>query len=456
MFLIPGIIALFAFALLRPHEIFESLNGLSSVALLGLAAFGLVLDARVGVSRPRGSALLLTAAVFTAWSILTVTIKAPGGMGEQVSVFGASIMMFAIIAEGVRSFRAVSVVAGVLLTITLVLAVLGVEQGLSPTVCYLRGEDASAAAEGATIDGRPCVKRLDCEEGAPAGSEYLCEHPGLFGTHSIAGRVRFRGILEDPNELAWTLSMGVPLAFAFRERRRTRKRLLLLIATVALAGICVIMTKSRSGQMALAAVLAVYFIRRFGWRGVFAAAVVVVPLMLLGGRSGQEADESSMERVESWAEALQMWRENPIFGVGFGQYSEHYYLTAHNSFMLTLAELGPLGLFLWTACVYLAAKVLIRMQLDLRDRPEANVARSWSVALLASMVGMIVSAAFLSLAYHTALWIYLGLVGALYAAVRRHDPSWRVTIGWRDLALLGGLDVVIVGAFAFYIRWKGV
>jgi hypothetical protein len=456
MFLIPGIIALFIFALLRPHEIFEPLNGLNSVTLLGAAALGWVLDTRIRVSRPRGSALLLIAFVFTGWAIVTVTVKAPSSMGEQLSVFGASILMFLIIAEGVRSFRGVNVIAGVLLAITLVLAGLGVEQGLSSSICYLRGEDASAAAEGATIDGRPCTTRRDCEEGAPAGSEFLCEHPGLLGTHSIAGRVRFRGILEDPNELAWTISMGVPLAFAFRERRRTEGRLALLVVTVMLAGMCVIMTKSRSGQLALAAVLAVYFLRRFGKRGVFAAVPVVVTLLLLGGRSGQEADESSMERLESWAEGLQMWRENPVLGVGFGQFSEHHYLTAHNSFMLTLAEMGPLGLLLWTGCIYLAAKILIRMQIDLRDRPEAIDARSWSTALLASLVGMVISAAFLSLAYHTALWIYLGLVGALYAAVRQHEPGWRVGFGWRDLMLLGGIDVAIVSGFALYIRWKGV
>ena len=49
------------------------------------------------------------------------------------------------------------------------------------------------------------------------GVEYMCEHPGFLGTHSIAGRVRYRGLLKDPNELAWAVGLGVPFAFALYE-----------------------------------------------------------------------------------------------------------------------------------------------------------------------------------------------------------------------------------------------
>jgi O-antigen ligase len=182
----------------------------------------------------------------------------------------------------------------------------------------------------------------------------------------------------------------------------------------------------------------------------------VVPIILLGGRSGAEADSSSEERLECWAEALSMWRENPLFGVGQGQFTQHHYLTAHNSFLLTLAELGPLGLILWSAALYFAFKIAIRVQTDFARTVDAAAARTWAAALTASLAGMLISSFFLSLAYHTILWAFLGLVGALYASVRAHDPAWRVRFGWRDLAFVVGVDAMIVTGVAAYLRLKGV
>jgi O-antigen ligase len=338
---------------------------------------------------------------------------------------------------------------------TLGLSVIGVEQWLAPKVCYIAGETTATGA-GDKLDGRPCSTNDSCREGGVPSNEYLCEHPGMFDTHSIVGRVRFRGILEDPNELAWAISMGVPLAFGLFERKRTRGRLALLIGIVVLGGMCVVFTKSRSGQLSLMAVFGVYFLRRFGWRGALAGAILSLPLLLLGGRTGAEADSSSEERLGCWAAALDMWRENPLMGVGEGQFTQHHYLTAHNSFLLTLAELGPLGILLFSGSLFMATKIAIRAQIDLAGRPDAAVARSWATALLASLAGLIISAAFLSIAYHALLWVFLGLAGALYAGIRKHDPEFRVRFGLRDMALVFAADTVLVAAIALYIRIKGI
>jgi hypothetical protein len=84
------------------------------------------------------------------------------------------------------------------------------------------------------------------------------------------------------------------------------------------------------------------------------------------------------------------------------------------------------------------------------------VARSWATALLASLAGLIISAAFLSIAYHALLWVFLGLAGALYAGIRKHDPEFRVRFGLRDMALVFAADTVLVAAIALYIRIKGI
>jgi hypothetical protein len=460
MLILPALASLFTYLFWRPHQVFAALQSLSINTLIGFALLAYVLDLRTGWTRLRGSPLLVLLGCLWAWCILTVVIKSPENLGVEFAKLTTSFLMLIFVSEGLQSFRSIKAMAVLLLLFTFGLATLGVDQGLTPTVCYRRADDIATAEDTTNVvgfDGRACATRAQCnEEAGVAGGEYGCEHPGWLGTSSIEGRVRYLGILEDPNELAWVLTMGLPFCFAFYEERRSAKRLALLIAGIAITATCVIMTKSRSGQLGLVAALALYFIRRYRARGAIAALIAGLPVLLLGGRSGEEADSSSLERLDCWSEALSMWRENPVLGVGSGQFTEHNALTAHNSFLLTLAELGPIGFLLWTTAIYFAFKITVRIQTELAGDEHAAVARSWAMAMLASLTGLIVSAFFLSIAYHPALWIYLGLAGALYAAVRKHAPNFRVGLSWRDVAFVAGLDGALVMAIYVYLRLKGV
>jgi hypothetical protein len=456
MFVIPALAALFTFVFLRPHEVFEPLKGLTINMLMAAIAVAFVLDIRLGFARPRGSRLLVFIGCMIALAIFSILIRAPSTLNEQILLLGTSLIAFVAISEGVQTFRSLSVIASILVTLTIILAAMGVYQGLQPKICYVRGSDFAGSTTGEIVDGRPCEVTDDCEIGGTIkGAEYLCEHPGLFNTHSIGGRVRFRGLLEDPNELCVVLAMGAPLAFGLYERKRTKGRLAFALFTFALATVCVIMTQSRSGQMSILAAVGVFFVRRFGKKGLAVAGLLSVPLLILGGRTGEEADSSSMQRLECWAEALEMWRENPVLGVGQGQFIEHHFLTAHNSFLLTLAEMGPLGLLIYSSTLYFALKITLRAQIEL-DRPEAAVARSWGASLMASLAALTVSSFFLSVPFSTILWMFLALAGSFYAAVRLHEPGWRVRFGLRDLALIAFVDVSMVVLLSVYIRLKGV
>ena len=54
------------------------------------------------------------------------------------------------------------------------------------------------------------------------------------------------------------------------------------------------------------------------------------------------------------------------------------------------------------------------------------------------------------------IWAYLGVIAAFYAAVRAHEPSWRVRFGWRDLGAVVLIDFVLITGIAGYIRMKGI
>ncbi len=450
MFVIPTIAALLLFVYFRPHEIFETLKPLTFNLIAVLLAWGYVMDVWLGFVRPRTTALLWLGSTFLAFCVFSHAVKASPSIGVAIPVLGASLLVFLLVSLGLPTFRAIEATAAVLLAITLVIASIGVHQALSPLSCIKYSPFTKSLAS----DGRPCTDSVDpqeCRVGGAPDVRYQCEHPGIFNTYSIQGRVRYRGILQDPNELAWAVCMGAPLAFALYGRKRSTSRLLILVAMLLLGGICVIKTQSRSGQLTFAAMLGVYFVRRYKWRGAIAGLIAGAPVMLLGGRSGESASASTEERLECWKQGFKMWQSDPFLGVGHAQFVEHHYLTAHSALVLTLAELGPIGFFLFTAVLYVAFKIAIRAQIEYAGSDQAAAAQTWSTALLASLTGTVVSALFLSIPYHPILWIDMGLAGALYAAIRNHDPNFHVRFGWRDFALVLVGDIAIVSSLKVYL-----
>lgn len=454
MFALPGIVALVVFIYVRPQEFVAVLAALPLLyGALGLAAFGGVVDMRLRLSRLLEAPQLRLALFFWGWCALTLALKAPADMRKLLQ-FTIAISLFLVIAHTVQTFKNYQVLCAAMLALGLFVAGVCVHQGTSDYGCIRYVEESEKAA--GTFDGRPCVEEDDCARGdAEPGANYLCERIGLFGTSSIAhGRVRYRGVLQDPNEVALAVSIAVPLAFAFRERRPSLLRTILLFLTLVIVAVCAVMTQSRGGQLVFCAVLGVYFVRKYGFKGMALGAVLALPLVLLGGRSDSDAESSSLERLECWYEALEMFRANPIFGVGHDQFTEHHHLTAHNSFLLALAELGLPGVFAFTAIMYLSVKVPLVALRHYDADPAARVAKTWSMALLASVVGLIVGAFFLSFTYHFVLWIHVAMVGAFYVCVRNHDPRFEVSLNVRDLAAVATIDLALLSAIFMYTRLK--
>jgi O-antigen ligase len=329
-------------------------------------------------------------------------------------------------------------------------------QGLSPRQC-IGGEEQEGAITG-KADGRECETSEQCRgPDAEPGLEYRCEHVGMLGTFSVEDRVRYRGDLQDPNEVALTLCAGglaLLIGFALRKKQPLAK--VAIAGGVALVLATVWLTQSRGGLVAAMLVPGVYLVRRYGVLVLIPAGAIALPLLLLGGRSGEAADLSTAMRYDAWATGLDMWHHSPLFGVGARQFSEHHFLTAHNSYVLSLAELGIVGLYLFVAIVYLCIKTLVVGIRQLALVPGTAAAQVWGMALLASMVGIAFQINTLSFLYHPVLWIFFGLVGAWYSAVRFHRPELEITLGPRDwvaiAVLVLGYSVVVLPLF---LKWKG-
>ncbi|HTM44852.1 MAG TPA: O-antigen ligase family protein [Polyangiaceae bacterium] len=462
MFAIPGIVALIILIYARPQEFVERLQAVPLLyVFFALALFGWLIDVRVKNTHLSITPQLPWVALFFVWASASAMIQAKGDAFEQIMGLGICVALFVLIAHGVQSFRGLHVVAATVLSMVLLVCGIGVHQGFAASGCVLIDESDPHDTSSGRADGRPCTTPRECYLGdAEPGGEYRCERIGLFGTTSIGGgRVRYRGVLQDPNELALAGAVGLPLAFAFDQaERRSLARKMLSVLTLALVLLCAVLTGSRGGQLVFLIVLAAYFSKRVGVVGYLIGGVLALPLLVLGGRGG-DASSSTLERLDCWAEALSMWRDHPLLGVGLGQFGEYHYKTAHNSYLLALAELGLPGMLLFGAIVYLSVKIPVAAIRHIeRSRthnpsPGERVVRAWATGLIAAFAGLTVGIFFLSFTYHYVLWIYLGLCGAFYGALRRHDPTFRVTLHGRDLVAIALINLGVIVCAHLIVRW---
>jgi putative inorganic carbon (HCO3(-)) transporter len=117
-----------------------------------------------------------------------------------------------------------------------------------------------------------------------------------------------------------------------------------------------------------------------------------------------------------------MLRTKPLFGVGYGAFTDHHERTAHNSFVLCFSELGLIGYFIWLA-------MIVSALLDVNVVAEAPAGAlqpellSAAGMLRASLVGFLSCAWFLSRTYAPPLFILLALCGAAWGCANEHAPD---------------------------------
>jgi O-antigen ligase len=200
----------------------------------------------------------------------------------------------------------------------------------------------------------------------------------------------------------------------------------------------------------------VFVVRRYGVLALVPASLVAIPVLLLGGRSGESADLSTEMRYDAWATGLDMWHHSPIWGVGPRMFGTHFFLTAHNTYVLALSELGFVGLFLFVAVLYLAFKTLVVGLRAVGSIPGTAAAQVWGLALLAALAGIAFQINTLSFLYHPVLWMFLGLTGAWYSAVRYHRPDVHIALTARDVAIVGVASAAYATVLLpLFLKWKG-
>jgi hypothetical protein len=267
-------------------------------------------------------------------------------------------------------------------------------------------------------------------------------------------RIRGTGIFNDPNDLALTLVLTVPFLAGPLLRRNTSRRLRLLSLVLLIPLIVALYyTNSRGGVLGLAAALAPYGYRRFGrLAGPVVALASVAVLVVLGPSrmASLDASESSAQgRVQSWAEGLQMFKSRPLFGVGFGRYTEYNELVAHNSFVHTLGELGLSGSLCFVGMGYWFFQSTRRARRQGEER--------WGDDLRQSGLALAVCTMFLSRQYNVLLFVWLALSGAYLQVMAGPPPAptSRAAVHVARIAAITAAGVIyIYGVVRVFANWS--
>lgn len=282
-------------------------------------------------------------------------------------------------------------------------------------------------------------------------------------------RLRGAGFLSDPNDFAQMLLIALPLIFIAWQKQRNTVNMLMVIVPAAVLLWAIYLTHSRGALIGLALLAILAAQKSMGTtKSVALACLLLVGLVALdftGGRGISAGDGT--DRLEAWANGLEMFKRAPLFGIGFGAFTDFNDITAHNSFVLCLAELGLVGATLWVALLVTTLTSLNRVigsqrrwemkpppvenVADVRESmvwnatprtcespagteraaliPEnakverepahhSNVPTQYFLAMRLALVGFIATSWFLSRSYTTPMYLILGLATAMIALER--------------------------------------
>lgn len=226
----------------------------------------------------------------------------------------------------------------------------------------------------------------------------------------------------DPNAYGFFLLTGLPAILYFAARSKEYRPSLVLLASVALFGL--FLSYSRGAWFGLAvsmAVLLFLLLRQYTSKktwpllAVNAFAAISGFIVIMGGLLRVPIDflidlnpAAVHFRLLLWESAIQDFVEQPLMGLGFDGYFLRHGWYVHNSFVEVLLALGIVGALPF----YILIVRTTMMGLKSRD--------DIVVAMAASLVGLAVAGAFISVMLLKNLWLVMGVI---VAAVKIYERA---------------------------------
>ncbi|ULA61353.1 MAG: conserved membrane protein of unknown function [Nitrospira sp.] len=278
------------------------------------------------------------------------------------------------------------------------------------------------------------------------------------------------GWLGDENDFGMEMNVAIPVAFFMYQGATNKGSKFLYVVLLAVFVMSLIATSSRGGFLGLLAVAAYCWfyspkkIMSLLLGLCLAGLVLIAAPQEYWDRISSITEDKTMEegtagqRVFTWGIGWEMFLDNPVFGVGQGNFpwAIGEYMggrtwqtkslagrQAHSLYFTLLPELGLIGVMIFGTMVYLnyrdtRAMELVRDPLrpasirkDKADIADSELVRAslYGNAILGGMIGYLATSAFISTLYYPTFWIMMALAVALrnttkgYAASQSHVLS---------------------------------
>jgi probable O-glycosylation ligase (exosortase A-associated) len=239
------------------------------------------------------------------------------------------------------------------------------------------------------------------------------------------------GMLEDNNDFALALCMGLPMLIQIGASERNRVLRRGVYAMVPLCLLAVLLTHSRGGFLALTAMTLMLIWRsrnRMAAFGVLAVAgIVALPFIpesfieRISTLTDYQSDGSAMGRLAAWQTAINMALDNPVWGVGLAKFQAAYpdyasglaHETArvtHNAYLQIWAECGSIALGLYLFLIASTFWSLARVRAQAKRLYTSSWILNYAAMFEASMLAFVVGSAFLNRAHFDLFYHMVAIV----------------------------------------------
>jgi probable O-glycosylation ligase (exosortase A-associated) len=273
------------------------------------------------------------------------------------------------------------------------------------------------------------------------GFKYGAWGLAMGGTRFFSG---FGGFMSDNNTMAAGLVMVLPLCWYARTLVSAlwAKSMFLIMCFSTISAI--IMTHSRGGALALAAVLFVMAVRsKRKMLAMICLALSILPSVYLVRDSylarletleDPEEETSALARILYARAAVRMWKDYPLLGVGFGtnnqmalwdQYSDQASVSVpqvvHNTYLQMLVDSGAPALLIYTTLFF---GTIIWLGVNVRKTRKTHPGLEvYPMALQTALIGFAVASTFLSQVRFDFLYMLLMSAAAWMEVQKKLAPA---------------------------------
>ena len=259
-------------------------------------------------------------------------------------------------------------------------------------------------------------------------------------------RTRWTGIWDGSNGFALLFGVILPIGIEYFMGDRRKLVRLPALFSILMISTGIFLCNSRGSTVAVLCGLAFYAISRFSKKQV--AVVLVLCLALAGAlmpsrmQNVDTGEESVRQRMWAWEQGLKMFKQNPLVGVGKGQFAKNNQelIQAHNNYVQVLSETGIVGFFLFVGFLWFPIRrgITIQWKIGWAQYKDLLIVRALNTSCLVFLGGT-----FFIVVEHDLITCLFGLASAAtWNELKKSDSEFSKVDKWDLIGILSCMAVI--------------